>query len=260
MDHTASLRVAVDMNPPLRLNSDSGVIRPQRSFCQVDELRPFSHVILALVGDGGAGPHDLIRMMRQGRVYWSAADSHYYAEPKRLEKLGYLASEKRPGRTHDRTHYMLTEKGRGALREMGWGADAVSANPAEAVVKVLAGDIVGRRRSSRGSPGSGRSCRPLHRPRCRRRGGEVTPPPGGLSPAGAPRWVASSSASTPVGGRGGARADDLGRLDRRLRPDSIFSQFSRKCSAALLRGWLSWLSDTCVVPCSTPSSSYVSVW
>ena len=40
---------------------------------------------------GGAGPHDLVRMVRQGRVYESAAESQYYAEPKRLELLGYLS-------------------------------------------------------------------------------------------------------------------------------------------------------------------------
>ncbi len=63
------------------------------------ELTPFSYAVLALVGEGGAGPHDIVRMMRQGRMYWSAAESHYYAEPKRLEGLGYLVSRKEPGRS-----------------------------------------------------------------------------------------------------------------------------------------------------------------
>src|SRR5215471_3817841 len=79
-------------------------------------LTPFSHVVLVLVGEGGAGPHDLVRMARQGRIYWDAADSQYYAEPKRLERLGYLRSEKQPGRTRERTVYTLTEQGREALR------------------------------------------------------------------------------------------------------------------------------------------------
>jgi DNA-binding PadR family transcriptional regulator len=107
------------------------------------DLTPFSYAILALVGEGGAGPHDIVRMMRQGRTYWAAAESHYYAEPKRLEKLGYLRSEKRPGRTRERTHYLLTDAGRTALR-------AWAATPAgfpriqhEGIVRVLAGDIVG---------------------------------------------------------------------------------------------------------------------
>jgi DNA-binding PadR family transcriptional regulator len=80
-----------------------------------DELSPFSYVVLILVGEGGAAPHDLIRMMRTGRVYWTAAPSHFYAEPKRLAKLGYLSAHKEPGRTRERTVYELTAKGRRAV-------------------------------------------------------------------------------------------------------------------------------------------------
>lgn len=106
------------------------------------ELTPFSYVVLVLVGEGGAGPHDLVRMMRQGRVYWAAAESHYYAEPKRLERLGYLRSRKQPGKTRERTHYLLTDQGRQAIAD--WVA-APSGFPRiqhEAVVRVLAGDLV----------------------------------------------------------------------------------------------------------------------
>jgi DNA-binding PadR family transcriptional regulator len=46
-----------------------------------------------------------------------ASQSQFYAEPKRLEKLGYLSSTKEPGRTHARTAYRLTDAGRAALRE-----------------------------------------------------------------------------------------------------------------------------------------------
>ena len=74
--------------------------------------------MLVLVGRGGAGPHDLVRMMRaQGGLYWAAAESHWYAEPKRLERLGYLRSRKEPGRTTERTEYELTKHGVAALRE-----------------------------------------------------------------------------------------------------------------------------------------------
>ena len=52
-----------------------------------DDLTPFSYVVLVLIGDGGAGAHDLVRMGRRGGVYSTAADSQYYAEPKRLERL-----------------------------------------------------------------------------------------------------------------------------------------------------------------------------
>jgi len=82
-----------------------------------DALSPFSHVILVLVGDSGAGAHDLRRMAeRGGRLYWAAAPSQYYAEPKRLARLGYLEAHEQPGRTNRRTHYTLTERGRDALR------------------------------------------------------------------------------------------------------------------------------------------------
>jgi DNA-binding PadR family transcriptional regulator len=79
------------------------------------DLSPFSYVVLILVGEGGAGAHDLIRMMRNGRVYWTAAPSHFYAEPKRLAKLGYLRAHKEPGQTRERTVYELTAKGRRAV-------------------------------------------------------------------------------------------------------------------------------------------------
>jgi len=57
-----------------------------------ESLNPLSFVVLALVGDGGAGAHDLVQMMRQGGpVYWGGAPSRLYSEPKRLAKLGYFA-------------------------------------------------------------------------------------------------------------------------------------------------------------------------
>jgi PadR family transcriptional regulator AphA len=82
------------------------------------ELTPFSYVVLILVGEGGAGPHDLTRMMRTGRrIYWTAAPSHFYAEPKRLAELGYVRAHKEPGQTRERTVYELTAKGRKALAD-----------------------------------------------------------------------------------------------------------------------------------------------
>jgi DNA-binding PadR family transcriptional regulator len=81
------------------------------------KLTPFSYAVLVLVGEQGAGPHDLVRMMRDGRIYWTAPESQFYAEPKRLAELGYLTATKQPGRTHERTHYEITDQGREALRE-----------------------------------------------------------------------------------------------------------------------------------------------
>ncbi len=82
-------------------------------------------------------------MARQGRIYAAAAESQYYAEPKRLEQLGYLSSRKEPGRTHPRTHYMLTDKGRDALRD--WARQPVRFPRVlhEGVVRLLAADLVG---------------------------------------------------------------------------------------------------------------------
>jgi DNA-binding PadR family transcriptional regulator len=100
-------------------------------------------VVLVLVGEEGAGAHDLRRMAERGaRVYWAAAPSQFYAEPKRLARLGYLDAHTEPGRTHARTRYTLTERGRAALRE--W-----LATPApfpriqhEPVVRLLVADLV----------------------------------------------------------------------------------------------------------------------
>jgi DNA-binding PadR family transcriptional regulator len=106
------------------------------------DLTPFSYVVLARVGRDGAGPHDLVRMARRGRVDWSAADSQWYAEPKRLAKLGLLRAEKRPGRTRERTHYALTDAGRAALVE--WAAEPARFPRIqhEAVTRLLLGDMV----------------------------------------------------------------------------------------------------------------------
>ena len=107
------------------------------------ELTPFSYVILVLVGSKGAGAHDLVRMARQGKIYAAAAESQYYAEPKRLEQLGYLTSRKEPGQTRERTHYTLTPKALEALRV--WADDPVRFPRAlhEGVVRLLAADLVG---------------------------------------------------------------------------------------------------------------------
>src|SRR6266511_1442748 len=81
-----------------------------------DELTLFSYEILGLVGRGGAGPHDLLRMAQRGRILAWAGESQYYVEPKRLARLGYLDARKEPGKTRQRTVYALTDKGLAALR------------------------------------------------------------------------------------------------------------------------------------------------
>jgi PadR family transcriptional regulator, regulatory protein AphA len=106
------------------------------------ELTPLSYVVLALVGHGGAAPHDLVRMARGGqRLYYAGAASKIYEQPKRLERLGYLRSEKRPGKTTERTYYTLTEKGLAALREWLAQPSSFPRIQSEAVARVLSSDL-----------------------------------------------------------------------------------------------------------------------
>lgn len=99
-------------------------------------------MILALVGRGGAGPHDLRRNAEQGRVYWDAAPSQWYSEPKRLAKLGYLKSRKEPGKTRPRTHYTITDQGLAALEEWVRTPAPLPRMQHESVVRLLSADLV----------------------------------------------------------------------------------------------------------------------
>jgi len=107
------------------------------------ELSLFSYEILGLVGRSGAGPHDLRRMVRRGRMFDWAGESQYYVEPKRLARLGYLEAASEPGSTRPRTVYRLTAKGRAALRE--WAATPARFTPlkSEVLVRLLVADLVG---------------------------------------------------------------------------------------------------------------------
>ena len=108
------------------------------------DLTNVSYVTLALIGDGGATPQDLVDMNRRGgQIYYAVAASRLYAEPKRLEKLGYVTSEKRPGKTRERSFYTLTERGREALCEWIVEPPSLPRIQNEAVPKLMSGDILG---------------------------------------------------------------------------------------------------------------------
>jgi DNA-binding PadR family transcriptional regulator len=108
-----------------------------------EALNPLSYVVMTLIGRGGAGPHDLVDMIRRGgHLYWSASPSKMYAEPKRLEQLGYVRSRREPGKTRERTHYELTEAGLEALREWVARPSGFPRIYSEAVCRVLAGDVL----------------------------------------------------------------------------------------------------------------------
>jgi DNA-binding PadR family transcriptional regulator len=107
------------------------------------ELSLFSYEILGLVGRNGAGAHDLLRMAQRGRILAWAGESQYYVEPKRLERLGYLAAHKEPGRTRERTVYTLTEKGLDALRRYAGTPASFTPLKSDALLRLLIADLVG---------------------------------------------------------------------------------------------------------------------
>jgi len=107
------------------------------------ELSLFSYEILGLVGEGGAGGHDLLRMARQGRILDWAGESQYYVEPKRLAKLGYLEARREPGRTRERTVYTLTDKGRQALADYAHTPVTVTPLKSDPLLRLLISDLVG---------------------------------------------------------------------------------------------------------------------
>lgn len=106
------------------------------------ELTDLSYVVMNLIGRNGAGPHDLVQMARRGqRLYWAGAESKIYEQPKRLEKLGYLTSEKTPGKTRERTHYRLTEKGTHALQQWLAQPSRFPRIQSEAAIRIQASDL-----------------------------------------------------------------------------------------------------------------------
>jgi DNA-binding PadR family transcriptional regulator len=107
------------------------------------ELSLFSYEIMGLVGAGGAGPHDLLRMARRGRILDWAGESQYYVEPKRLAKLGYLEARKESGRTRLRTVYTLTDKGLQALRDYARTPVTFTPVKSEPLLRLLLADLVG---------------------------------------------------------------------------------------------------------------------
>jgi PadR family transcriptional regulator, regulatory protein AphA len=107
-------------------------------------LSPIAYAILALVGERGAGAHELVRMMDQGRsVYLWHSPSQVYALPKRLAKEGYLRAHTEPGKTRTRTVYELTAKGRDALVDWLSQPAAFPRIQNEASLRLLSGDLLG---------------------------------------------------------------------------------------------------------------------
>ena len=107
-----------------------------------DELNGLSYVVMTLIGRNGASAHDLVQMARRGqRLYWAGAESKMYAEPKRLQQLGYLSSRKEPGKTRERTYYTLTEKGFAALADWLERPSSFPRIQSEAALRVQGSDL-----------------------------------------------------------------------------------------------------------------------
>src|SRR5919201_6781141 len=115
-----------------------------------NELTFFSYEILGLVGRGGAGAHDLLRMARHGRILDWAGESQYYVEPKRLAKIGYLEARKEPGKTRERTVYTLTAKGLEALRAYAQTPVRFTPVKSELLLRLLIADLVGEAATRKG--------------------------------------------------------------------------------------------------------------
>jgi PadR family transcriptional regulator, regulatory protein AphA len=107
------------------------------------ELSLFSYEILGLVGPQGASAHDLRRMARRGRMLDWAGESQYYAEPKRLARLGYLEARTEPGKTRERTVYSLTDKGLDAVRRYGLTPVTFTPLKSDPLLRLLLADLVG---------------------------------------------------------------------------------------------------------------------
>lgn len=106
------------------------------------ELTGLSYVVMNLIGRDGAAPHDLVQMVRrEQRLYWAGAESKIYEQPKRLEKLGYLTSQKTPGKTRERTYYQLTDKGLRALEEWLAQRSPFPRIQNEAAIRIQASDL-----------------------------------------------------------------------------------------------------------------------
>jgi DNA-binding PadR family transcriptional regulator len=105
-------------------------------------LTPFSYVVLALVGRGGATATELADMRDRGRIYWTAPRSQWFAEPKRLAAAGLLEASTEPGRTGPRTRYRLTESGRTAVAAWVHEPIGLPRMQHEEIARVLAADLV----------------------------------------------------------------------------------------------------------------------
>ncbi len=103
---------------------------------------PLSYVVLAAIGELGASTPELVDMLSRGHMFWTSSPSQIYAEPKRLITLGWITSNKQPGKTRSLTFYHLTPAGREALRAWLRAPAGFPKLQHEASVRLFAGDML----------------------------------------------------------------------------------------------------------------------
>jgi PadR family transcriptional regulator AphA len=103
---------------------------------------PLSYAILSAIGEHGASTPELVDMCSRGYMFWTSSPSQVYAEPKRLMALGWITSDKQPGKTRSRTVYRLTAEGREALREWLRAPAGFPKLQHEASIRLFAGDMI----------------------------------------------------------------------------------------------------------------------
>ncbi|MFG2295750.1 helix-turn-helix transcriptional regulator [Streptomyces sp. NPDC048603] len=95
------------------------------------DLPPTAWAVLGLLSFPGARTGYELKKWADSSLrffYWSPAISQIYAELRRLEQLGYAASERSgPEETRTKRRYAITPEGREALA--GWAADTAEAGP-----------------------------------------------------------------------------------------------------------------------------------
>jgi DNA-binding PadR family transcriptional regulator len=90
----------------------------------------------------GPGRGDVLCVGHTGQSrFYAGAASKIYEQPRRLERLGYLRSEKRPGKTREKTYNTLTETGLAALREWLERPSTFPRIQSEVAARVLASDL-----------------------------------------------------------------------------------------------------------------------
>ncbi len=107
------------------------------------ELSLFSYEIMGLVGQGGAAPHDLLRMAQRGRILDWASKSRSASSSPSASPSSATSRLAKSRCTRPRTVYTLTDKGLDALREYARTPVTLTPVKSELLMRLLIADIAG---------------------------------------------------------------------------------------------------------------------